>query len=34
MKDNIYSRLQWKIISLTLLVTFTSLLLLGLIIYW
>jgi two-component system NtrC family sensor kinase len=33
MKDNIYSRLQWKIISLTLLVTFTPLLLLGLIIY-
>jgi two-component system NtrC family sensor kinase len=33
MNDNIYSRLQWKIISLTLLVTFTPLLLLGLIIY-
>ena len=33
MEDNIYSRLQWKIISLTLLVTFTPLLLLGLIIY-
>ena len=33
MENNIYSRLQWKIISLTLLVTFTPLLLLGLIIY-
>jgi two-component system NtrC family sensor kinase len=33
MESNIYSRLQWKIISLTLLVTFTPLLLLGLIIY-
>jgi two-component system NtrC family sensor kinase len=33
METNIYSRLQWKIISLTLLVTFTPLLLLGLIIY-
>jgi two-component system NtrC family sensor kinase len=30
---NIYSRLQWKIIALTLLVTFTPLLLLGVIIY-
>jgi two-component system NtrC family sensor kinase len=33
MESNIYSRLQWKIISLTLLVTFTPLLLLGVIIY-
>jgi two-component system NtrC family sensor kinase len=33
MVSNLYSRLQWKIISLTLLVTFTPLLLLGLIIY-
>jgi two-component system, NtrC family, sensor kinase len=33
MENTIYSRLQWKIISLTLLVTFTPLLLLGLIIY-
>lgn len=33
MVRNIYSRLQWKIIVLTLLVTFTPLLLLGVIIY-
>jgi two-component system NtrC family sensor kinase len=33
MESTIYLRLQWKIISLTLLVTFTPLLLLGLIIY-
>jgi two-component system NtrC family sensor kinase len=33
MLSNIYSRLQWKIITLTLLVTFTPLLLLGVIIY-
>jgi two-component system NtrC family sensor kinase len=33
MVSTIYSRLQWKIITLTLLVTFTPLLLLGVIIY-
>jgi len=33
METNLYARLQWKIISLTLLVTFTPLLLLGVIIY-